>query len=400
MPYRIALLSTPDRGHVQRALLVTRGLVAAGAEVHAFSGAGYADDFRRAGAEFHDIHGGRPLESTDNASIPIPSRFVTFAAVHAESLAQEIARLNPSLIVHGTFAVVAVVVAKILGLPRVAICAGHNQSPRVALPPLRQDPRVKVSPACLEAVQVLRDRYGMSNASPFSYLDSLSPTLNIIPEPPEFLREHEIADFRPCAFFGSIDPLRHQKPVDDVNGTPSDRTRVYVSFGTIAHRYYAADIVRVMESIVCAAGDMPSSDFTITLGGSPLNISTNLPANVRVVSFLDQWSTLAQSDIYITHNGLNSTHEAVYLQKPMISFPLFADQHGMARRCEELGLALPLAEGLRPAVSPAMVRTAIEQVLDRGDSLRTRLRIARGWEDRVIAARPDVVRDVLACARG
>lgn len=384
---------------MQRALLVTRGLVAAGAKVHAFCGAGSAEEFRREGAEFHDIHAGRPLESADDASIPIPSRFVTFAAVHGESLAREIAQLDPALIVHGTFAVVAVVVAKILGLPRVAICAGHNQSPRVAVPPLYEDPRVKVSTQCLEAVKVLRARYGMANASPFSYLDSLSPTLNLIPEPPEFLRAEEIEAFQPCSFFGSIDPRRHAEPVEDVDCTRSDGIRIYVSFGTIAYRYYAEDILRVVGAILSAAEGMPRADFTITLGGSNLSIARSLPPNVRLAPFLDQWSALARSDIHITHNGLNSTHEAVYLKRPMISYPLFADQLGLARRCEELGLAVPLAAGVRAPVPGGLVRAGIERVLDRGDSFRSNLSLARGWEDRVIAARPDVIRRVLACAR-
>jgi MGT family glycosyltransferase len=381
---------------VQRAVLVTRGLVQAGAEVDVFTGTGVARLFEREGARFHDLHAGRPLESVDSTSMPIPSRFVTFAGVHGESLAMEISRLKPSLIVHGTFAVIALVVAKTLGLPRVAICSGHNQSPRSAIPPLAFDPRVATSEACFGAVRVLRERYGITNASPFSYFDSLSETLNIIPEPPEFLLGDETADFQPCAFWGCIDPLRHGVcPPQERDG----RLKVYVAFGTISHRYYRANIEQALGAVVAAAMEMPQAEFTLSLGGVGLNVPDALPANVRIESFVDQWGELARADVFITHNGLNSTHEAVYLGKPMISYPLFADQPGLAKRCEELGLAVPLAEGLRAPVSAGMVRAAIEQVLSQKERMQANLITARDWEDRVIAARPDVVGKILACAR-
>jgi MGT family glycosyltransferase len=395
---RIVLLCIPARGHVQRALLVTRGLVAEGAQVHAFCGGEFGEDFRREGAEFHDLYDGRPLDSADSTSMPIPSRFVTFAAVHGESLAREVAQCRPDLLIHGTFAVAALVVSKILGIPRVALCTGHNLSPRVALAQLENDPRVNISAACLDAVTVLRNRYGITSASPFSYLDSLSPTLNLIPEPPEFLREHEIADFQPAAFFGCLDPLGCKNPEEENCHNASALTRGYVSFGTVSHRYYAGEIEQVLESVVGAAFVMPHCEFTLTLGGAKLRVAESLPANVRVESFVDQWSVLAGSDVYITHNGLNSTHESVFLRKPMISYPLFADQPLLAKRCEELGLAVSLVEGLRAPVSPRQVCEAIEKVANHRAAMHSRLEVARGWEDRVIASRPEVVQQILSLA--
>jgi len=153
---KIVIICISARSHVQRALLISRALIQAGAEVHAFSAVKFAEDFRREGANFHDLYGGRPLEVADNSSMPIPSRFVTFAAVYGESLAEEVARCKPDLLIHGTFAVAALVVARQLNLPRIALCSGHNMSPRVALAQLREDPRVTTSAACLEAVAVLR----------------------------------------------------------------------------------------------------------------------------------------------------------------------------------------------------------------------------------------------------
>lgn len=392
----VVLICIPARGHVQRALLITRGLVVAGVEVHAFSGIEFGKDFLREGAIFHDLHAGRPLEAADNSSMPVPSRFVTFAAVYGDSLAEEVAKCRPDLLIHGTFAVAALVVGESLGIPRVALCTGHNLSPRVALAQLKGDPRIKTSAACHAAVALLRDKYGIANASPFSYFDSLSPTLNIVPEPPEFLRAEEAIDFAPAAFFGCIDPQRCKEVAREATGEGGRKTKVYVSFGTVSHRYYAADIEQALTSVVGAAKILTHCEFTLTLGGAQLRVSENLPPNVRVESFVDQWEVLARSDVYLTHNGLNSTHESIFLTKPMISYPLFADQPLLAKRCEELGLAIPLADGLRAPVTPEMVCDAIDKVLRNRLAMHSKLELARTWEDRVIASRPEVIRRILS----
>jgi len=63
---------------------------------------------------------------------------------------------------------------------------------------------VKLSSKCLHAVKELRESYSMADASPFSYVSSISPHLNIYCEPPEFLEEWERKAFEPIAFYGSI----------------------------------------------------------------------------------------------------------------------------------------------------------------------------------------------------
>ena len=143
---------------------------------------------------------------------------------------------------------------------------------------------------------------------------------------------------------------------------------------------------------------MPDCEFVITLGAALLRVPEKVPSNVRLETFVDQWSILAQADVYLTHNGLNSTHESIFLRKPMISYPLFADQPLLAKRCEELGLAVPLTQGLRAKVSPQMVRDAIQTVTHQRHAMRSRLETARGWEDRVISSRPEVIDRILATA--
>ena len=116
----------------------------------------------------------------------MPSRFVTFAAAYAEAVAAELDDLGARLVVYDSFAVIGRVAAALRGLPRVNVCAGHNVLPERFARELRADPRVRTSAACLAAVRTLKSRFGMADASPFSYLSPPSPQLNICCEPPEF----------------------------------------------------------------------------------------------------------------------------------------------------------------------------------------------------------------------
>ena len=84
------------------------------------------------------------------------------------------------MVIHDTFAVIGRLVATLLGIPRVNVCAGHNMNPARFVALLQEDPRVKLSAKCLRAVEELRESYGMMDASPFSYVSSISPHLNIL----------------------------------------------------------------------------------------------------------------------------------------------------------------------------------------------------------------------------
>jgi hypothetical protein len=75
----------------------------------------------------------------------------------------------------------------------------------------------------------------------------------------------------------------------------------------------------------------------------------------------------------------------------MISYPFFSDQPGLARRCQELGLAVPLVEELRGRVRPADVNAALECVAAGRRRLLASLAQARRWELKTIRARGVVV---------
>jgi UDP:flavonoid glycosyltransferase YjiC (YdhE family) len=122
---------------------------------------------------------------------------------------------------------------------------------------------------------------------------------------------------------------------------------------------------------------------------------------VVVHDFADQWAELRNADVFVTHHGLGSTHEAVACAVPMLSLPFFWDQPALARRAQELGVALPLIEGdvRADGLAADAVAHGLDRVATGRMAMRGRLLAARQWEARTIASRPALAARILAVGR-
>ena len=63
-------------------------------------------------------------------------------------------------------------------------------------------------------------------------------------------------------------------------------------------------------------------------------MSLNLPDRVRTTKWAPQNDVLAHPSIraFVTHGGANSLYEAAYHAVPIVSIPIFADQHDNAAK--------------------------------------------------------------------
>lgn len=401
MSMSVVVMCMGGVGHVQALLPLIGGLRARGCEVHVLTDAAFQAKVESTGAHFIDLYRHHPLDAADATSMPVPSRWVTFAAVYAEPLCVAVAALSPAVILYDTFTLAAPVVARRLGLPYVNVCVHHASPPARMRAALNADPRVATSAACRAAVRVLRDEHGMADANPFSYCEATSPHLNVYCGPEEFLPPADRAAFAPLAFFGSLGEPVDGPPGPAVFPTPRRGTRLYASFGTVIWRYFEAIALDVLSAMSRAVAGR-DIDVLVSLGGHPLPAAARaslVAANVQVVDSVDQLAALAEADVFLTHHGINSTHEAILRGTPMLSYPFFGDQPGLARHCQELGLAIALADApLAPLDGPRLL-AALERVARERASFAARLAAARAWELRTIAARPLVLDRILGLAR-
>ncbi|MFE4833682.1 macrolide family glycosyltransferase [Arthrobacter sp. NPDC056691] len=84
-----------------------------------------------------------------------------------------------------------------------------------------------------------------------------------------------------------------------------------------------------------------------------------IPRNVEVRPFFPQLDVLRHAGVFLSHTGMNSTMEALYLGVPLVAFPLQPEQEANARRVADLGLGRRLpAEGL----TPGLIRDVVAEV--------------------------------------
>jgi UDP:flavonoid glycosyltransferase YjiC (YdhE family) len=362
----------------------------------------YAPDVSASGGTFVDLFGRRPIEAADAESIPVPSRYVSFAGHYAESVIDELLLDPPSLILYDTFSVIAPLAARRLGVPYVNVCSGHAAVPEQVLAMLQHDPRVETSEACRSAVERLKAEHQMATASPFSYVDGMSPYLNVYCEPPQFLDDADRAAFEPVVFFGSLteQPDRPESPtaLATAAGGLREGLGIYVSFGTVVWKYFEAEAFAAMRVLCECLGR--SADIRVSLGGHALEPrkrrQLQASSRVQVLDYVDQRAVLAETDVFVTHHGLNSTHEAIDAEVPMLSYPFFADQPKLAGKCAALGIATPIAASPRCPLDPGLVQAALQRIRSDRLGFAQRLKDARSRELETMAARGEVVDRILA----
>ena len=83
-----------------------------------------------------------------------------------------------------------------------------------------------------------------------------------------------------------------------------------------------------------------------------------LPAHITVRPRVDQLAVLARFHVFLSHCGMNSVSESLYLGVPLVLFPQQQEQALVARRAAQLGAGLLLKRAAPPAI-----RLSVLQVL-------------------------------------
>ena len=141
---------------------------------------------------------------------------------------------------------------------------------------------------------------------------------------------------------------------DAVPDKKKARPLVYISLGTVIN-----DRPDFYGKCIEALKDM-DVDVLISCGMAldreKLGV---LPENVRVEPYVDQLDVLSRADVFITHCGMNSVSESLYMATPMVLYPQTGEQAAVARRAAELGAGVLLKDD-----SAGGIRAAVRKILD------------------------------------
>ena len=133
-----------------------------------------------------------------------------------------------------------------------------------------------------------------------------------------------------------------------------ERPLVYISLGTVINDrpdFYARCIGAFRDENVDV---IISCGKTVDIAGLG-----ELPENIRVIDYVDQLDVLSKADVFITHCGMNSVSESLYMAAPMVLFPQTNEQEAVARRVREIGAGINLKDD-----SAAGIRAAVREILN------------------------------------
>ena len=318
---------------------------------------------------------------------------------HCEALTRTVSDWRPDLVFVEGFALIGQLIAQRLSRPWILINSGHLPNGPALRKLMRAEFPERISDECLRAVERLKTEFGHEDASPYSYISLPSPWMNIHLEPPEWL----ISDFdglpRQIECFGSHLSVL-EKPTET---SPPNRSHfgIYAAFGTIVWRYWTEEALRMLEALADAVEQLPSNSLTIGLGGAAIgydDIKRLSRERVKILPYADQINELRSHDLFVTHNGLNSTHEAVMLQVPMISCPFVGDQPDLARLCVDFGISHRVAdEAIHPNVALTaeyFMDTISTAMAERGVMIANLSRVHK-WEIETISRRKLILESIL-----
>jgi MGT family glycosyltransferase len=178
----------------------------------------------------------------------------------------------------------------------------------------------------------LRARYDANCPGIVNYLGNRQP-LNIVFTSREFQIGADMLD----ASYRFVGPSLSEGAVDFSADLAGDDPLIYISLGTMYN-----DEAGFYRDCISAFGNRP---FRVVMAvGQRLDPGKLPPApvNFRMLPHVPQVAVLRQADLFITHGGINSAHEAMWHGVPMIVFPQTADHYVVAGQVELAGAGVVL----------------------------------------------------------
>ena len=151
---------------------------------------------------------------------------------------------------------------------------------------------------------------------------------------------------------------------DAVPDKEKARPLVYISLGTVINErpdFYGKCIEALKDmdvDVLISCG--------MALDREKLGV---LPENVRVEPYVDQLDVLSRADVFLTHCGMNSVSESLYMATPMALYPQTGEQYAVAKRAAELGAGVLLVKNWNEVTSSTKpdtvkgIRAAVRNVL-------------------------------------
>lgn len=144
--------------------------------------------------------------------------------------------------------------------------------------------------------------------------------------------------------------------VSSVKIEPKDKSckKLYISLGTVNNNNieFYKNCIKAFEH----------SEIDVLMSvGTNVNINDldPIPNNIQIKDRVNQIEVLQDTDVFLTHCGMNSANESLYYGVPMVLFPQHSEQKMVAQRVATLGAGLMLKRS-----NPNDIKDAVMQVIN------------------------------------
>ncbi len=358
---KIVFFCIPAWGHTNPTVEVVRELTGRGHQVLYYSFSMFREKIEEAGAVYRECDGFLPpLEAKEEKKIGkdfgslIAMTVYTTLAMEA-AVQKELADFAPDVVVSDSLCIWGKLLAGKLKLPYICSTTSFAFNERTArmmkpgfwemfymLLGIRRNSR---------QLALLRSHgYDVPNLPSLIGNDAQTDTI-----------VYTSREFQPCSetfpdcysFVGTSVRQRGTVPFSRKERESSSPVRIYVSLGTVNNRNE-----RFYRSCIDALEDFDARVLMSVGENTDIEALGKLPEGFTAEHRVNQTEVLKETDVFITHCGMNSVSESLYYHVPMVLFPQQSEQRMVAKRTEELGAGIRIKKG-----TSKEIRQAVTEVL-------------------------------------
>ncbi|TWD95700.1 MGT family glycosyltransferase [Neobacillus bataviensis] len=361
---RVLFINAGSEGHINPTIGVVQELISRGEEVVYFTIEAFRERIEKTGATVRTLEGQKFITAFmsggRNYLLERINGLLLTADIVIPSVLEQIKGEHFDYIIHDSMFGCGRLLSQILKLPAINSCTSFAQTKESFDKMLEQlskniPPEVvkEINDEYLRLTAMVKEKYDVEIDSPYEVFCNPSP-LTIVYTTREFQPFGEAFD-QTYKFIGPSISTRFIQENFDLTVIRGKRP-IYISLGTVFNQ--AIDFYKLCFK---AFGN---TDHTVVMSiGEKAQITDlgEIPKNFIVKNYVPQTEILRYTKLFITHGGMNSTHEGLYYGVPLIVIPQSADQPIIAGQVANIGAGIKLQmDGL----TANQLREAADHVLN------------------------------------
>ncbi|HDR6298926.1 glycosyl transferase family 1 [Bacillus cereus] len=361
---RVLFINTGSEGHINPTLQVVEELVSRGEEVIYFSIESFRERIEKTGATVRTIDEQKFIKAFlsggRNYLLERINGLLHTADVIIPNVLEQIEGEHFDYIIHDSMFGCGHIIAQILKLPAINSCTSFAQDEKsfeqmldYLSKNIPAEVHERIQNDFQNLIKEITEKYSVKINSPYEVFCNPAP-LTIVYTIKEFQPFGDMFD-EIYKFIGPSISTQVKNEAFDFTSI-EEKSPIYISLGTVFND--ALDFYKLCMKA------FENSDHTIVMSiGNKTKISDlgNIPKNFIVKNYVPQAKLLTYTKLFITHGGMNSTHEGLYNGIPLIVIPQSADQPVIAKQVENLGAGIKLH---MKELTEEQLRESVELVLN------------------------------------